>query len=197
MSESGAEKLDDLVLGAGTEVASESDEVFAERLKEAQQKIAGIRKDEKKAQNFDHKLAKIISNLSPEALDFVIFLINHNIPSLTILAFISIANEDAGKTCFIEFDKFIQEKANFSIVKFNDPKIEEKISYWWTFILAADHVSTTVKLKSLRENDKFVSRLSRNLADLLVIFLHENSVTEFDRSTLKKMLAKYEKMMFE
>lgn len=197
MSEAGPEKLDDLMMGSGAEVASESDEVFAERLQVAQQKIATIRKDEKKAKNFDKKLSRIIREISSENLDFVIFLINHDISSLTILALISIVNNDAGKVCFQEFDKYIEEKADFSIVKFGDKKVEEKISYWWTFIVAAEHVSTSVKFKELRNNEKFVLTLSKNLSSLLISFLKDSSITEFDKKGLKKMLIKYEEMIFE
>ncbi len=196
MSES-AENLDGLMMGEGSEGASESDEVFSERLKVAQAKIAAIKKDEKKSKSFDDKLARIISTVHPNHLDLVILLINHEIPSLTILAFISLINDEAGKICFIEFDKFIEEKADFSLVKFEDPKIEEKISYWWTFIFAADHTSTTTKLNSLRTNETFVKTLSKELADLILYLLQQHQELEFDRQQLIKMLEKYEKMMFK
>lgn len=195
-AEAGGEQIDDLMMGSGAEVASESDEVFAERLRAAQQKIATIKKDEKKAKDFDQKLSKIIRNISSETLDFVVFLIDHNVPSLSILALIAIVNDDAGKICYQEFDKYIEERADFSIVKFGDEKVEEKISYWWTFILAAEHVSTTVKFKDLRNNEKFVLTMSKNLANLLIAFLRNNKITEFDKKGLKKMLAKYEEMIF-
>lgn len=197
MTETGGERIDDLMMGSGAEIASESDEVFAERLRAAQQKIAAIKKDEKKAKDFDQKLSKIIRNISSETLDFVVFLIDHDIPSLSILAMIAIVNDEAGRICFQEFDKYIEERADLSIVKFGSPKAEEKISYWWTFILAAEHMSTTVKFKDLRNNEKFVLTMSKNLANLLIEFLRTNKILEFDKKGLKKMLTKYEEMIFE
>ncbi len=192
-----AESLDDLLMGEVSEGASESDEKFSERLKVAQQKLAAVAKDEKKAKNFDQKLAKIIPHVPNWVLDFVVFLINHEIPSLTILAFLALVNEEAGKICYVEFHKYIQERADFSLAKFGDPLVEEKISYWWTFILGADHISTTVQLKTLRNNEPFVRHLSKMLSDLLIHFLQQSDIHDFDKKNLKSVLAKYEKMMFE
>ena len=196
MTEVGGERLDDLMMGSGAEGVSESDEVFAERLRIAQQKIAAIKKDEKKAKNFDKKLSQVIKSISAENLDFVIQLINHGISSLSILSIISIINNEAGKICFQEFNQYIEEKADFSIVKFSDPKVEEKISYWWTFIFAAEHITTSTKIKDLRTSKTFVLTLSQNLATLLLHFLRSSAITEFDKKGLKKMLTKYEEMIF-
>ena len=194
----GPESLNDLLLGGEvSEGTSESNENFSERIKATQKQIAGVRREEKKEKDFDKKLAQIITNVSPFVLDFVIFLINHEIPSLSILAILSVVNEDSKKICFLEFDKFIEQRADFSAVKFEDPDVEERISYWWTFILAAEGVSKTTQLKSFCKNDKFVAEFSKNLADLLVVFLRERNVEEFDRGMLKKALTKYEEMVFE
>ncbi len=191
-----SENLDGLLMGDVSEEVTETDEQFAARLAATQQKIAQAKKDEKKSKDFDQKLSKIIAQLAHEHLDFVIFLIDNEVPSLTVLALISIVNEEAGKICFVEFDKFIEEKADFSLAKFNDPKIEEKISYWWTFIFAAEHCSKTTKLKSFRGKEDFVKTLSKNMADLLVFFLQKNQVREFEKEKLEQVLEKYEKMIF-
>lgn len=191
-----AENLDDLMMGEVSEGLSESDEKFSERLKVAQQKVAQVRKDEKKSKDFDHHLAKILRKLSSELLNIVILLIDEEVPSLTILAVLSLLNDDAGKVCWQEFEKYIAEKANFSNV--NLPvEIEEKISYWWTFIFGADHVSKTVELKELRDNSHFIKAFTHSLMWMLQQYLKENSIEGFDVGKLKKILQKYETQLFQ
>ena len=135
------DSLDDLMMGNVSENVSETDEQIATRVAMAQQRIAAIKRDEKKASNFDEKLAKILPHVTVALLDFIIFLINKEVPSLTILGMISLESNDAGKICYDEFHKYITETADFALVQFENPKIEERISYWWTFIFAANHVS--------------------------------------------------------
>ena len=191
-----AENLDSLILGSVSEGVAESDEQFSERLRATQAKLAAIKKDEKKSKNFDQKLSKIIPSLTSDQLDMVILLINHDIPSLTILSVISIINEESAQICYVEFHKYIEEKADFSVVKFGDPKIEERIGYWWTFILAANHLSTTIKFRELRENEDFIRHLSRGLTELLISYLKQNEVHEFDHNSLKHLVTKYQEMIF-
>ncbi|MDH3324415.1 MAG: hypothetical protein OEL89_02155, partial [Candidatus Peregrinibacteria bacterium] len=148
-------------------------------------------KDEKKAHGFDDKLAKILPQLSFETLDFVIFLIDHEVPSLTILAIIALELKEAGKICFAEFHKYIAETADFSAAKFDDEEVEKRISLWWTFIFAADHVSTTTKLREFRKNDKFVTRISKEFSKTIEGFLLTNEVEKFNPTGLKKILKKY------
>ena len=188
--------LDNLVAGESSEGARESDGKVAARAAAAAKKIAGIKKDEKKSHQFDDKLAKILRSLSAEILDFVIFLIDHEIPSLTILAMISLASDAAGKICFAEFHKFIAEPADFSIAKFSDKKIEEKISFWWTFIFAADFCSRTIRLKNLRENKKFTQKISVEFSKILKNFLIAQKAEKFDAANLKKILQKYAAEIF-
>lgn len=191
-----AENLDDLMMGEVSESLSESDEKFSERLKVAQQKVAQVKKDEKKSKNFDQFLSQILRKLSSELLDIVILLIDEEVPSLTILAVLSLLNEEAGRICWQEFEKHIAEKANFSNT--NLPvDIEEKISYWWTFIFGADHVSKTVKLKELRQNPDFIKAFTHALMWMLQQYLKENSIEGFDTEKLKKILQKYETQLFQ
>ncbi len=197
MSETGAEGLDGLLMGDVSEEVKESDEQFQARMQAAQQKIAQIKKDEKKSKNFDDKLAKIVAQLDPAHLDFVIFLIDHEVPSLTILALLTIVNEEAGQICYVEFAEKIEIKPDFSVVQFQKPQIEEKISYWWAFIFSAEKVSKTVTLKSLKKNTNFVKSLSKNMADLLIFFLQKNEVEEFNKSKLEQILEQNEKQIFE
>lgn len=195
MSES-AERLDDLLMGEVSEGASESDEKFSERVRQAQQKIAQIKKDESKAKNFDHHLSKILGGLSSGILDIVIFLIDEEVPSLTILAILSLLDDQASKICWQEFEKHIAQAADFSSVSLPQA-VEKKISYWWTFIFAADHVSKTVKLKTLRTDEVFVRRFSHSVGLLLQEYFRENEVNDFNKKSLKKILQKYEIQIFE
>jgi hypothetical protein len=183
--------LEDLMMGNVSEEVSESDEQIAARIAAAQQRIAGIRKDEAKAHDFDTKLAGILSQMSAELLDFIIFLIDKEVPSLTILAMIALESDAAGKICHEEFHQYIAEPADFSSAKFTDPQLEERLSLWWTFIFAADHVSTTTKLFHLRNDDVFVKRVSQEFSRMLKKFLIAHKVEHFNDRALKKTLKKY------
>lgn len=196
MVENGGESFEDLLLGGVSEQVSESDEQFQARVTAAQAKLQQVKKDEKKAQNFDVQLAGIIPHLSDDLLHFVIFMIDSGIPSLTILSFLSLVVDEAGQICYQEFHSFVEERADFSLVKFQDPQIEEKVSWWWTFILAADHVSRTTLLKDFKENQDFVSRVSRSVSQILQQFLRENQAPSFDQEKLKTLLHKYRDMVF-
>lgn len=190
-----AEGLDDMMMGNVSEGVSESDEVFSERVRQTQAKIKQIKKDEKKSHNFDEKLAKIIPKLSPLLLDIVIFLIDFEVPSLTVLAVISIIEDKSGKICWKEFHKYIAEKADFSNTHLPE-KTEEKISYWWTFIYGADHIAVSTKLKELKSDTTFIKKFSHYLGQLLVAFLQQEKVREFDEVQLKKILQKYQVGLF-
>jgi len=82
--------LEDMMMGNVSEEASESSEKIAARLAAAQKKIAAVKRDEKKSHGFDEKLSKILPKFSVVLLDFVIFLIDKEVPSCTILAMISV-----------------------------------------------------------------------------------------------------------
>lgn len=194
MSES-AENLDSLFMGEGSESASESNEQFSERLKVAQQKIAQVKKDEKKSKQFDDKLAQIIPFISSGLLEIVIFLIDEEVPSLTILAVLSLVNEKAEKICFEEFYKHIAERADFSAAEL--PKeIEERISYWQTFIFGADHISKTVRFAHLKKNLEFVKRFTHYSGMILRAFLKDKNIHKFEEPALEEALKKYEIKLF-
>jgi len=196
MSESIGDSLDGMVMGEGiSEQASESDEKFKARVAATQVKLKKIKKDETKAKNFDHQLAKILPGITSAQLKIIIFLIDHEIPSLTILAIISIANDEAGKVCYMEFEKYIESRADFSKAKLPS-EIEEKVSYWWTFIHGADHVSNTVFLGDLKDNTEFISQFSKYLGQLLRDFLVKHEVRDFDEVQLKEIIQRYQKEIF-
>jgi len=196
MSESIGEGLDGLLMGDGvSEQASESDEQFKARVAATQVKLKKQKKDESKAKNFDQQLAKLLPDMSQTYLTIVIFLIDHEVPSLTILAIISIVNDEAGKVCFLEFEKYIESRADFSGAKL-PTEIEEKVSYWWTFIHGADHVSHTLRLAQLQENHDFVVQFSKYLGQLLKDFLVLKQVQDFDEGKLKKIIQRYQTEIF-
>ncbi len=97
----------------------------------------------------------------------------------------------------IQADKFIEEKADFSLAKFGKQEAEEKISLWWTFIVGADLTSDTVKLKNLHHNKNFVKKFSHYLSVLLKKFLHNYEIDKFDVKALEKILTKYQKQLFD
>jgi len=194
--ESIGDGLDGIMMGGSvSEASKESNEQFAARVAAAQARVAKVRRDEKISRNFDIILSKILPNVSQELLNFIIFLIDHEIPSLTILAIISLNNDEAGKVCWKEFKKYIAERADFSNI--NLPAVtEEKISYWWTFIFAADYSSKTTTLKELKHNEKFTKKLTKGLSVLLRNHFVINKINNFDLKRLKIVLKKYEKLIF-
>jgi hypothetical protein len=195
-TESGPENLDDLMMGNVSEGSEETSEQIANRIAAAQAKLAKVKKDEGEAQDFDNKLANLLKKLNYKLIDFIAFLIDKEVPSLTILAIISLANNEAGKICFVEFQKVVNE--NFSIVPLlpNHKKEAHKIELWLKFINKANIESKTLKLFVYKDNKDFVSRVSSETAKMLKNFLIKNNVLEFDEEKLKKALQQYEKEIF-
>lgn len=194
--ELGGGGLEEALMGNVSEQASESNEAFAARIAAAQARVAQVKKDEKSAKDFDHHLAKLVPGLSPVMLDVVILLIDHDVPSLTILAVISIINKDAHDICHEVFHKHIDETANFADAKL-PAAVEQRISYWWTFIYGADHLSKTIELKSLKEEEAFLKKFSKYLTEMLQAYLIEKKVENFDDNELRKILMSYQVKIFE
>jgi hypothetical protein len=195
-AESGPENLDDMLMGNVSEGSEETSESIADRIAAAQAKLAKVKKDEGEAQNFDDKLAKILKKFSYDLIDFVAFLIDKEVPSLTILAIISLASNEAGKICYTEFHKVIDDYYAIMPLLPSNKKEAQKIELWLKFINKANSVSKTLKLSIYRENKEFVARLSAETAKMLKEFLIKNKVAEFDEEKLKKALLKYEKEIF-
>ena len=195
-AESGPENLDDLMMGNVSEGSEESSESIAARIAAAQAKLAKVKKDEKHAHDFDEKLAKILKNFSSEMIDFIAFLIDKEVPSLTILAIIALASNEAGKICYTEFHKTLDD--HYAIVPLlpSNKKEAHKIELWLKFIHRANAASKTLKLSVYKDNKEFVQRLSAETARMLKDFLIKNKVAEFDEEKLKKALTKYEKEIF-
>lgn len=195
-AESGPENLDSMLMGNVSEGSEETSESIAARISAAQAKLAKVKKDEKNAHDFDEKLAKILKNFSYDLIDFVAFLIDKEVPSLTILAIIALADNEAGKICYTKFHKTLDD--NYTIVPLlpSNKKEAHKIELWLKFIQQANDISKTLKLSIYRKNKNFVDRLSSETAKMLKEFLIKNKVAEFDEDKLKKALTKYEKEIF-
>ena len=141
------------MMGNVSENISEDNEAFDERLREVQAKLTQIAKDEKTSKSFDEDLAVVVQSLPQVFIKFVAFLIDHEIPSLTVLAVLSLVHKKAHSVCTKEFKRFMgEEGADFSTVSFSDKEASDTLSLWWTFMILADHHSLTTRLKDI--NDK-------------------------------------------
>ncbi len=195
MTDKGPENLDDLMLGNVSEEVSESDEKFQQRIAAAQAKLAQIKKDEKKTKDFDLKLSKLITSLDPHTLRLVVFLINNGIPSLTILAMISLVSAKAEKICHTEFHKFIEELADFSVSKLK-PELEKQMALWWTYMIAANQVSDE-KLSKFHGNDAFQEFVKLEFLAMAQKFLLDHGTENPDEISLEKAMKPYEALLFE
>ncbi|MCF7847164.1 MAG: hypothetical protein K9M51_04050 [Candidatus Gracilibacteria bacterium] len=193
MSKEQAGNLEDLLMGNVSEGSEISDEKISERLAAAQARLSAVQRDEKKARGFDRHLAQVIKHFSPAEVEFVAFLLDRDVPSLTILSMFSLGSDAAGKAAFPALEKTLPASKKDEKLP---AKVSEKISLWWRMIVAADAVSTTTKLSDLHEDKTFASRTSKAFAEMLHRFLNKNNVQDFDSVTLKKMLQEYEKKIF-
>lgn len=195
MAENAPDGLDGLMMGNVSEEVGESDEQIQARIAAAQARVQQIKKDESTAHNFDVQLGQLIKTLNAAELDFVIFMIDHEIPSLTILGFLSLVNNEAGKICYVAFEKDIKQRAEVAETGLS-AEAETKLSYWFTYIYAADHLSKVTRLKELKANPEFVQQLSRFLVQFLHTFLQTLELDNFSDTQLKKILQRYQQGLF-
>ena len=165
--------LEDLMMGSPSEGASESNEQFQARLAAAQARMAKIAKDEKKAKNFDAHLAKLIPACSQKGLlDMVILMINHDIPSLTIIASLTLVMPEAEKLLTKELSaKVILDASGALKIPFGKPNTQKAIRFWLTSLTLSDKASTEVQFKSLKADTKFTESLLGHFSALLETFL--------------------------
>lgn len=160
--------LDDLLMGNIAEGSEETSEQIAARISAAQARLAAVRKDEKKATVYDHNLAQVIKTIPIELIPFVSWLINHEIPSLTILALFSLSHKPAADVITsIEIPETGSEPS--FLAEIHHPALRTKISDWSRLVVAADRLSTTVRLESLRKEQSKNSRLATGLRELIEI----------------------------
>ena len=165
--------LEDLMMGSPSEGASESNEQFQARLAAAQARMAKIAKDEKKAKNFDAHLAKLIPACSQKGLlDMVILMINHDIPSLTIIASLTLVMPEAEKLLTKELSaKVILDASGALKIPFGKPNTQKAMRFWLTSLTLSDKASTEVQFKSLKADTKFTESLLGHFSALLETFL--------------------------
>lgn len=190
------ESFEDLMMGNVSENVSEDDEQFNERLREVQAKLAQIAKDEGSTKGFDEALAKIVVGLPMDLIKFIGFLIDHELPSLTALASISLLSEDSRKVVKKEFSHFLDEPgADFRSCSFSDPKVAEQISLWWTLMIFSDHHSKTVRIKDL-EDKKFHEELWATIKLFAEQYLQTFEDLQYNHSAYEKALKQYVAMFY-
>lgn len=178
--------LDDLLMGNVGEGSEETKEQIAARIVAAQAKIAALQKDEASAHGYDLKLAGVLKNVPFWIVEFVAWLLNHDVPSLTILALLTVVSDEAGQICFTAFTEAATESDERADVLPETP-LRDRVRLWLRFVVAADRVSTTVQLTTLREDKDFTRKLSEQCVAML-----EHAVTgsnqEVSRPDLEKIM---------
>ncbi len=148
--ETAPDSLDNLLMGNVSETVSETpNEEITQRIAATQAKLQGLKKDETKQTEFDRFLANIIPSLEKESILFVLFLIDNQVPSLTIIAFLSLHEYRCKALCEKEFTPFVTTWAQYNHWNIQE-SLQQEISRWWTFVLGADHLSTTTSLHDFR-----------------------------------------------
>lgn len=173
--------LDDLLMGNVGEGSEETKEQLAARIAAAQAKIAMLQKDEASAHGYDLKLAGVLKNVAFWIVEFVAWLLDHDVPSLTILALLTVVSDEAGQICFTAFTEAATEPDERTDVLPETP-LRDRIRLWLRFVVAADRASTTVRLTSLRENKDFMKKLSVQCVAMLesAVTVSEQAVTRHD-----------------
>jgi len=158
--------LDDLLMGNVGEGSEETKEQNAARIAAAQARIAALQKDESSAHGYDLQLAGVLKNTAFWVVEIVAWLLNNDVPSLTILALLTVVSDDAGQICFTTFTEAATEPDDRANVLQNT-HLRDRVRLWLRFVVAADRASTTVQLKDFIENKDFVQEMSKHCVRLL------------------------------
>jgi hypothetical protein len=177
--------LDDLLMGNVAEGSEETSEQIAARISAAQARLAAVQRDEKKSSKYDHALAQVIKYLPIELIPFVSWLINHEIPSLTILGLLSLSNKPAADT-ISSLSVSNEESDREFLQKIGHDVLRRKISEWTQVVLVADTLSATVRLQSLQKEQLKNSRFTTGLRELLEIIWLRSSA-DFDPDALDRL----------
>lgn len=177
--------LDDLLMGNVAEGSEETSEQIVARISAAQARLAAVKKDEKKTSKHDMALAQVIKHLPMELIPFVSWLINHEMPSLTILALLSLSQkpaDDALKS-FDIIDGKVKEQVFLSEIQHEALRV--KISNWSQQVLLVDAVSKTVRLDSLQNEQLKNSRFTTGIR-IIIEEIWLRSSAEFDPEILDR-----------
>ncbi len=177
--------LEDLLMGNVSEGSEETSEQIAARITAAQARLASVKKDEQKTSGDDRHLAKIIPYLEPALLKVVAWMVNHEIPSLTILAFLSIASVPAAD--IIVSQVLISDPQEYSFLKdFDNKGIQNSLAEWMNRVEAADKQSKTVRLSALHSKGAESTQLVQNIRIILSVFWFRPT-TEYESKLLDKV----------
>lgn len=178
--------LDDLLMGNVTEGSEETSEQIAARISGAQARLTAVRKDEKKASTHDHQLAQVIKKLPIELIPFVSWLINHEIPSLTILAILSLSHKPAEDVLNALDMSEGQDDELSCFSNIVHIALRQKLSHWAQRVATADRLSVTVQLISLQKEQLKNSRFTTGLRALVEIIWLRSSA-EFEPEKLDQV----------
>lgn len=177
--------LDDLLMGNVAEGSEETSEQIAARISSAQARLATVKKDEKKTSKHDTQLAQVIKHLPMELIPFVSWLINHEIPSLTILAILSLSQKPADDA-LKAFDIIAGEtKEQAFLAEIRHEALRAKISNWSQQVFTVDALSKTVRLASLQNEQLKNSRFTTGIR-AIVEEIWLRSSAEFDPEMLDR-----------
>lgn len=197
MSENLGGSLDGLMMGQGSEQATESSEQLQARASAAQARIQSLRRDEKKSRSYDHYLAKIVTSFSTQQVFFIAFLIDHNVASEVILALFSLINTSAMQICSTDSKDFLVPFKPLLASKLGIPARQTKeIDLWWHNLYWADYTAKTGSLFELNQNTKFIVRFSTEMADILKYFLESHQLVDFNEPALESVLNARGQMLF-
>lgn len=175
--------LDDLLMGNVAEGSEETSEQIAARIAGAQARLAAVKKDEKKSSTHDRHLAQVIKKLPIELIPFVSWLINHEIPSLTILAILSLSHKPAEEVLNALDISVGQDNEIACFSNIPHDALRQKLSHWAQRVATADGLSVTLQLVSLQKEQLKNSRFTAGLRELIEIMWLRSSA-EFNPEAL-------------
>ena len=191
------ESFEDLMMGNVSENVSEDNEAFQERIREVQAKLAQIAKDEGATKSFDEALAKVVQDLPFPLIKFVAFLIDHELPSLTVLACLALPSDKARRVVQKEFERFLDEEgADFRSCSFSEDIVRERLSLWCTLMIFSDHHSKTVRVKEIEES-KFHEEFIAALKQFASTYMDGFEDLQYNSSEYEKKFKNYVGMFYK
>ncbi len=177
-----ASGLDDLLMGNISEGSEETSEQLIARISAAQARLAAVKKDEKKSVGHDRQLAQIIKYLQPSLLKLVAWMIDQEIPSLTILAFVSLVCRPAAE--MIESQIELEDVAGLGFLQeVQNDVIRKRITEWCSLVLIADDHSNTLHLSSFHKDFSNKELLTQGIRLILSAFWLR-ATTEYESNML-------------
>ncbi len=143
--------LEDILLKSNSETTSASPAELAARASAAAAAMAKLKKSEKASKKSDDGLVAVLKTLDYETIKVVAGLISSGVPSLTILALLSLTSSAAKQALDQKFTAFVQEWAFVEPNTSQNPKNQapDQLSQWWTYLIMADHLAEDQSLQNL------------------------------------------------